>query len=224
MNSSVIIVAAGRGLRAGGGETPKQFTVIGGKALLMHTIEAFACRVDEVVVVIPAGYSMKWKGMCEDLNFDAQHIVVEGAEERFLSVRQGLEAVGSSVEVVLVHDGVRPFVSGEVIERVVGGAVVNGAVVPVIPLVDSVRRVDGGSISRSELLAVQTPQGFLRDIITTSYKQEFRREFTDCSSVVEAAGYGIEVVEGSVENFKITTPMDIKIAKLLITNTDGTNT
>ncbi|MFI3287563.1 MAG: 2-C-methyl-D-erythritol 4-phosphate cytidylyltransferase [Rikenellaceae bacterium] len=214
MRCTVIIVAAGRGVRAGG-TVAKQFTPLEGGVVLMHTIDAFVSHCSDIVVVLPQGGLNFWKELCLEHNFTTSHRVIEGSSERFLSVHRGLALVCDDTDVVLVHDGVRPFVSGEIIERVISAAAQSGAVVPVVPISDSLRRVGGGIVSRSEIMAVQTPQGFSLDILRRGYMQPYNSCFTDDASVVESAGYSIEMVEGDVRNFKITTPWDIEFAKYL---------
>lgn len=210
-----IVVAAGRGVRAGG-DQPKQFIDIGGTTPLMLCVKAMAEFCDLVVVVLPGSHIHYWDQLCKEYHFTTAHTVVEGGDTRFDSVKNGVAAISSTAEIVLVHDGVRPFVSGELIERVVDGVKLSGAVVPVIPVIDSLRRIDGGVISRASVMAVQTPQGFAADIIRRSYGQGYQKHFTDDASVVEANGYWVEMVEGEVLNFKITTSFDLIVAKTLI--------
>ncbi len=214
MKTSVIIVAAGRGIRAGSA-VAKQFTPLGKSIVLMHTIDAFRADCNEIIVVIPEGGEKEWKTLCEEYNFTTDHKAVEGSSERFLSVRNGLAAVSEDTDIILVHDGVRPFVTSEVIARVIEGAKESGAVVPVIPIADSLRRVDGGIVSRSEVMAVQTPQGFNADILRKGYTQSYSKTFTDDASVVENLGVHVEMVEGDTRNFKITTPWDLEISQLI---------
>ncbi len=221
MKTSVVIVAAGRGLRAGS-QIPKQFLELGSRVVLMHTISGLQGLVDEIVVVLPEGGLKYWQELTQSYHFEMPHIAVEGSSERFYSVKCGLSAVASDTDVVLVHDGVRPFFSKELIQRVISGAQQYGAVVPVIPVVDSLRRIGGGIISRGEVMAVQTPQGFSKDLLLRAYTQNYDKRFTDDSSVVESLGYSIEMVEGEAENFKITTPWDVELARILINkNTTG---
>lgn len=214
MYTTVIIVAGGRGLRLLD-LTPKQFLEIGGKPILMHTIEAFVDVIDEIVVVLPAEFTQHWAALCDKHNFRVNHKVTVGDSERFSSVKRGLEAASISTELVLVHDGVRPFVDAKLIERVVSTAVEFGASAPAIPVTDTLRMMDGGTLSRSKVLAMQTPQAFKYELLMESYKQDYNSEFTDDVSVVEGAGYSVEFVEGDVSNFKITTPYDLLVAQKL---------
>ncbi len=217
MNVSVIIVAAGRGTRLGA-ELPKQYLPLGSGVILMHTIDAFVNSCSQIIVVVPKNGVQDWQRICQQYNYQTPHEVVEGAEERFFSVANGLKVVAKDCDVVLVHDGVRPFVNSELIERVITGAVESGAVVPATAVTDTLRKIGGGIVSRSEVMAVQTPQGFLQDIIKKAYEQKYTKQFTDDGSVVEAAGYSVEMVEGDVENFKITTAYDYKLAQFIIFN------
>lgn len=215
-NISVIIVAAGHGIRAGS-ELPKQFVAVGGRPLLMHTVEAFDKKCDRIIVVLPSAYIAQWEQLCQDHDFRTPHTLCEGGDERFTSVRNGIEKLSPDTKIILVHDGVRPFVSSELIDRVIEATKEIGAVVPSTPVTDTLRRIGGGSVSRSEVMAVQTPQGFDADILRRAYNQPFNKSFTDDASVVEAAGYAVEMTEGEVENMKITTPYDLKIANILLT-------
>ncbi len=216
MNSSVIIVAAGSGLRCAA-DTPKQFVEVGARPLLMHTIEAFENNVQEIIVVVPSnGGRSEWQRLVEKHGFGTAHKVVEGDAERFLSVKKGLEAVNHNTDIVLVHDGVRPFVTPELIARMIAVVRNCDAAVPVIPVVDTLRKVSGGVLSRSEVMAVQTPQAFGYEVLKRAYEQPYNPGFTDDGSVVESAGYEIEMVEGESSNFKVTTPADMIITKKLL--------
>ncbi len=215
MYTTAIIVAGGRGVRLCD-STPKQFLEIGGVPILMRTIEAFKGLVDEIIVVLPSEFIEHWDALCQRHTFRVKHKVTVGDSERFSSVRRGLECVSGSTELVLVHDGVRPFVDSGLISRVIEAAVQNGAAAPAVPVTDTLRWISGGVLSRSQVMAMQTPQAFRYDILVKSYRQEFSSAFTDDVSVVEAAGYGVEFVEGDVSNFKITTPYDLRLAQLLV--------
>lgn len=221
MKITALIVAAGKGTRAGG-TVAKQFTPLGDKVLLIHTIEAFDAFCDEIFVILPVGAMEYWAELSEKYKVKAEYSYFEGDSERFLSVKQGIRHISDDTDIVLVHDGVRPFVTSEVIERVIEAAKSNGAAVPVVPIADSLRRVDGGTVSRSEIMAVQTPQGFSYDIIRKAYKQQYNKAFTDDASVVEKLGYAIEMVEGDIRNFKITTPQDIEFAEYIFSKRKNT--
>ena len=220
----VIIVAGGSGSRMGG-TLPKQFMLVGGQPILARTINAFrkALPTSRIVVVLPQEYIEFWKNF--SARFDvAKHSVVEGGEERFYSVRNGIEALSDAVDLIAVQDGVRPFASKEMILRAVACAAEHGSAIPVVKAVDSYRVVDGEEshiIDRSPLRIVQTPQIFVAPILRTAYDTEFRAEFTDDASVVEYSGEKITLCEGEYNNFKITTPNDIILGEAIATQNDG---
>lgn len=218
MKYTVIIVAGGKGMRMGS-EIPKQFLPIGGKPILMRTIEAFYGFNSglQLIVVLPESEQAYWKEICNDYSFVIEHQVVSGGDSRFESVSNGLkQAVGNYIA---IHDGVRPFVSNAVIERCFASVIEFRAIVPVIDPVESIRQVtpDGSmAVDRSNCKLVQTPQVFQADILKEAYKQSFNPLFTDDASVVEASGYKIHLVEGNRENIKVTTPFDLLISTALL--------
>ena len=211
MKVAAIIVAAGSGRRMGG-ELPKQFVEVCGEPILMRTIRNFSYLTGELVVVLSADWVEYWRQLCRDKGFEVRHTVVEGGAERSDSVRRGLAALGDA-EVVLVQDGVRPFASRALIDRVVEAAARRGAAVPAIEVTDTIRTVGGQTVDRSELRAVQTPQGFSKALLEQAYQSEVRT--TDDAQAVEAAGGTVELVEGERTNIKITTPFDLKIAQTI---------
>lgn len=223
MKKYVIIVAGGKGLRMGC-EVPKQFLPIGGKPVLMRTVEAFYQTDAEtgIVLVLPQEQQSYWKNLCCQYDFRIPYILADGGCTRFHSVRNGLQVISDedSDSLIAVHDGVRPFVSPRVIQECFEAATRWGAVVPVLDMVDSVRQLseDGSSmaVDRSCLKLVQTPQTFRADILKNAYRQEFTERFTDDASVVEASGVSVALVSGNRENIKITTPFDLKIAEALL--------
>lgn len=241
MRAGIIIVAGGAGHRAGAG-IPKQFRLLGGMPVLAHSINrcAEALPGAEIVVVLPAERIEFWKNLAA--RFDvARHRVVAGGAERFHSVRCGIEALKGEPELIAVHDGVRPLVTGEVIRRVARAAERLGAAIPVVEPVDSFRETDpaadgnpDGNISdgtfgpeaeapaashivdRRRLRIVQTPQVFRAAWLREAYALPYRETFTDDASAVEAAGHPIALVEGDRENIKITAPCDFVIAEALL--------
>lgn len=219
MKHTALIVAGGKGLRMGS-ELPKQFLPIGGKPVLMHTLEAFY-RFDsgiDLILVLPEEQQGYWKQLCEKHRFTIRHLIANGGETRFHSVRNGLALV-SGGGLVGVHDGVRPFVSQEVIRRCYDRAATEKAVIPVVDVVETVRQVtESGSrtVNRDDYKLVQTPQVFDADLLRRAYAQDFKPFFTDDASVVEAMGVPVDLVEGNRENIKITTPFDLKIATALV--------
>lgn len=219
MDSSVIIVAGGKGLRMGS-DIPKQFLSVGGKPILMHTIEAFY-RMDRtlrIILVLPSDQQDYWKSLCQQYDFLIQHTIVNGGDTRFMSVRNALELVPLD-GIVAVHDGVRPFVAPEVIKRCFDEAQIHRAVVPVVDIAESIRQVSpGGSIAicRDQYKLVQTPQVFDSALLHKAYKQPFCPNFTDDASVVENLGEKIFLTKGNRENIKITTSFDLFIANALL--------
>lgn len=216
MKAYAIIVAGGKGLRMGG-EVPKQFLPINGKPILMHTIEAFRKALDgiEIILVLPADQHEYWQKLCKDYNFCSPKLIAKGGETRFHSVKNGLALLPDDEDAVVgIHDGVRPFVSKETIQRCYAAAAGGRAVVPVVPVVETIRQIlpDGKSITRprDEYRLVQTPQTFPLVMLKKAYEQSYSETFTDDASVVEAMGEEILMVEGNRENIKITTPSDLK--------------
>ena len=215
----VIIVAGGSGKRMGSA-LPKQFALVGGEPILARTINAFrkALPTSRIVVVLPAEYIEFWKNFSARFEV-AKHSIVEGGEERFHSVRNGIEALSEAVDLIAVQDGVRPFASKELILRTVACAAEHGVAIPVVKAVDSYRMVEGDNshiIDRTPLRIVQTPQIFAAPILRAAYDTEFRAEFTDDASVVEYSGEKITLCEGEYSNIKITTPDDLLIAELKV--------
>ena len=221
MEKCVVIVAGGKGLRMGK-ELPKQFLPIGGRPVLMRTLEAFH-RCDAaigLVLVLPEAHLSLWQELCRQYSFVLPHRVVTGGATRFHSVYNGLQAVPAGVSLIAVHDGVRPFVSPRLITDLFAAAARYGAAVPAVPVVDSLRRVDaeGGSVAvpRSAYRSVQTPQVFRSDLLLRAYASPYQDDFTDDASVVEAAGQAVALVDGDVDNIKITTPRDLAVAEILL--------
>ena len=222
MRTIAIIVAGGSGTRFGA-ELPKQFLELGGKPVLMRTISAFGGGFSDVIVTLPEGQMALWRELCERYGFAVPHRVVAGGETRWHSVKNALDSIGdiSGVDIIAVHDGVRPLVTAEVISRTVEAARRDGAAIPVVMLNDSVRQVEKGvshALDRSTLRAVQTPQVFDARVLMAAYGQPFESTFTDDASVVERAGHSVTLVEGDPQNLKITRPMDLALAEYLLNN------
>lgn len=209
-----MIVAGGKGLRMGT-DIPKQFLVVDGRPILMHTIQKFYDydRDMQIVVVLPEKQHDYWNGLCGKYCFDISHKVVHGGTERFFSVLNGLLAVDENCELIAVHDGVRPFVDVDVIARCFDGARNYDAVIPVVDVVETLRHIEGEdsiTVPRSEYKLVQTPQVFKADVLRKAYSQPFTPFFTDDASVVESLGYKVALVEGNRKNIKVTTKEDLK--------------
>ena len=222
MERYAILVAGGKGLRMGG-DVPKQFLPIGGKPVLMRTIEVFRQAYPDihVILVLPATQQDYWLQLCREYAFDVPFQIADGGETRFHSVSSGLQLIPDEVDgIVGVHDGVRPFVTVETIRRCYDEAVEAGAVVPVVSVVETVRQLckDGTSVTvpRDEYKLVQTPQTFRVTLLKEAYLQAYIPSFTDDASVVEAMGEPVRLVEGNRENIKITTPADIRFVNGLL--------
>lgn len=218
MTRYALIVAGGKGLRMGG-ELPKQFIPVGGKPVLMRTMEAFYDSDSEIqiILVLPHSQQDYWRQLCRECRFSLPHVIADGGETRFHSVKNGLALVKIPA-LVGVHDGVRPFVSPEVIARCYKLAAEKKAVVPVIEVVETVRRLTGDgsvTVNRDDYRLVQTPQVFDAELLKKAYGQAYTSLFTDDASVVEALGESVFLTEGNKENIKITTPFDLKIATVL---------
>lgn len=216
MKKYAIIVAGGKGLRMGS-DVPKQFLPINGKPVLMHTIEAFRNALKDVIIVLvlPAEQQDYWQELCKKYNFYSPELIAKGGETRFHSVKNGLAHLADDYDALVgIHDGVRPFVSEETIQRCYDAAAKGEAVVPVVPVVETIRQIlpDGKSITRPRdaYRLVQTPQTFPLALLKKAYEQPYSEAFTDDASVVEALGKEIIMVEGNRENIKITTPADLR--------------
>ena len=216
----VIIVAGGKGLRMGS-DIPKQFLPIAGKPVLMRTLERFReYSADlQIILVLPEAQQDYWQELCRQYGFQVEYQLANGGQTRFHSVQNGLALVPDDAEgVVGVHDGVRPFPSIEVIRNCYATARTAKAVIPVIPVVETVRHLEGkGSVTvpRGDYRLVQTPQTFDIQLLKSANRQPYNDGFTDDASVVESYGHQITLVEGNRENIKITTPYDIVVAEAL---------
>lgn len=216
---SVIIVAGGKGLRAGG-DIPKQFQIINNKPLLMHTIETFYHFDNQIkiVIVLPDEFKNYWSELLQEYNFVIAHQVINGGETRFHSVRNGLSIIDED-HIVAIHDAARPFVPKEVIERCFQESEnFNCGIIPVIEEVNSIRIVSGYEskpFDRAQIRIVQTPQVFPAELLKNAYNAPYQESFTDDATVAELDGIQIKLTEGSAMNFKITTSFDIKLAEFI---------
>lgn len=224
----IIIVAGGKGLRMGG-DIPKQFLPIGGKPILMRTLERFReySTTLQIILVLPKDQQDYWLQLCKEYDFKVDYQMTDGGETRFHSVQHGLALIPDDAEgVVGVHDGVRPFPSIEVIRKCYETARVKQAVIPVIPVVETLRVIDPigtietivptHTVPRNDYRLVQTPQTFDIQLLKAANRQPYNDNFTDDASVVEALGQEITLVEGNRENIKITTPYDMIVAEALV--------
>ncbi|MFC2474596.1 MAG: 2-C-methyl-D-erythritol 4-phosphate cytidylyltransferase [Prevotella sp.] len=218
----VIIVAGGKGMRMGT-ELPKQFLPVAGKPVLMRTIERFCqfSRDLNFIVVLPQSQQACWHSLCRKHHFTIPHTIINGGDTRFASSKNGLSHIPNDAQgLVAIHDGVRPFVSVDVISRCFNEARASGTAVPVIPAIDTLRQVnietgETFTVNRSLFRAVQTPQVFDIALAHRAFSQPYRDSFTDDASVIESLGVKISMVEGNRENIKLTTPFDLKVAEVL---------
>lgn len=237
MKRYVIIVAGGKGLRMGA-DLPKQFLPIGGKPVLMHTLERFRAfdPAINIILVLPHEQQDYWQKLCREYGCTVTHHVADGGESRCHSSFNGLRAIPDDVEEALVgiHDGVRPFPSPDTLRRCYDAAGQTGAVIPVLPVVDTLRQIGkegtSSTVPRSNYRIVQTPQVFRLSLLRAAFRKAFRTDsdsvainggadtatFTDDASVVEAYGHAVTLVEGNRENIKLTTPFDLTIAEALL--------
>lgn len=215
-----LIVAGGSGSRMQL-EIPKQFLLLNGMPILMHTINHFAL-CDDRIVVLPETQIQQWKELCIRHSFLISHQIVIGGATRFHSVLNGLNQIADNEDtIVSIHDGVRPFVSSEIINRTFIAAQTFGNGVTAIKTKDSIRFINDKGISkhiaRENVYQIQTPQSFLLKRVKEAYTNVSNPEqFTDDASVVEAFGDNIHLVEGDYKNIKITTPEDLEIAEIFI--------
>ena len=219
MTQYVLIVAGGKGIRMGG-DIPKQFLPIGGVPVLMRTMDAFyAYNQDiQIILVLPHDQQAFWLDLCRKHHFERPYRIADGGETRFHSVKNGLALVETPA-LVGVHDGVRPFVSSDVIRRCYAEASQKHAVVPCVNVVETLRHVQeerSVTVPRDEYRLVQTPQVFDATLLKKAYEQPYSLQFTDDASVVESMGMVVSLIEGNRENIKITTPFDLKIASALL--------
>ena len=215
-----VIVAAGNATRMQG--IDKTLALLAGEPVIVRTVRAFQeCEaIHEIVVVTRSDLLMKVSDLCHP--FSKVTAVVVGGENRVASVQNGLNALSPKVRLVAVQDGARPLVSYAVIDRAIRAAHTYGAAAPGVPVKDTIKTVSGGVVTntpdRKSLQAVQTPQVFDFDILRGALKKSVEKgwEITDDCSAVEWLGMRIRMVEGDERNIKITTPMDLKIAEMLL--------
>lgn len=213
-----IFVAGGSGTRMGAGK-PKQFLELGGLPILQRTIEKFIEAVPDltVITVLPRDHFETWRQLCADNSFLHPQILVEGGMTRFHSVKNALSRVPDGA-IVAIHDGVRPLLSVGMIRRMFASMEDHRAVIPTLPMVDSLKFTDGTlpEPDRSKIVAVQTPQIFLSEEIKDAYNQAYSLEFTDDASVAARKEIPLTFVDGERKNIKITTPEDLEWAELFI--------
>jgi len=214
-----IIVAGGTGKRMKCAQ-PKQFLLLKGLPILMHTIKQFNLYDPsmQIIVALPDDQKGYWNELCELHCFNNSHIITSGGRTRFQTVKKSLKLVNDK-SIVAIHDGVRPLVSLDTIDRCFKAAILYGNAVPCISISESMRKVNSNEsrqVDRKKFRLIQTPQIFHARIVKNAYNQQYKKEFTDDASVVEKGGFKIKLVEGNVENIKITYPSDLRYAESLI--------
>jgi 2-C-methyl-D-erythritol 4-phosphate cytidylyltransferase len=216
MQKVALIVAGGKGDRMNA-DIPKQFLLLNGTPILMHTLKQFS-HFEEIVLVLPHSQFDYWRELCSNYNFTQKHTLLAGGTTRFYSVKNGLEKIEEN-SVIAIHDGVRPLISKKLIDSLITKTKNGVGVIPIVPVKDSIRKVKGENsvhLDRSNLYKVQTPQCFLSTDIKEAYTQEFSDTFTDDASVFEANGGKINTLLGEEKNLKITTREDLTIANEFI--------
>jgi 2-C-methyl-D-erythritol 4-phosphate cytidylyltransferase len=221
MKYYAIIVAGGSGNRMQT-ETPKQFLLLKNLPVLMHTIKAFAQSDTQpkILLVLNKDQQGYWARLCEEFNFHVPHQLIDGGTERFHSVKNAIHTIDEECYVA-IHDAVRPLVSKTLIDNCFKEAEAQGNVITAVQSSDSVRMLRNektSALKRDEIYLVQTPQTFSLNILKEAYNQDFDDHFTDDASVVESIGYEINIIEGERENIKITYPIDLELAELLLKN------
>ena len=223
VHTAAVVVAAGTGKRFGTGY-PKQFADLCGKPVLWRTLAVFerCARVDDVVVVLPPDDFEQHATLVRSWQFARISRYVKGGAARHFSVWNGLLSVAPETEIILVHDGVRPFVTEQLIDAVIDGAVRYGACIPGVMPKDTIKSVNGHFVrntpERKSLILTQTPQGFQKDILISAYEkaEEQGRFSTDDASLVEHSGNDVFVISGDYGNIKITSPEDLLLAATLL--------
>ncbi len=189
--------------------------------MLMRTIEAFHQSFEKIniIVVLPTDQIQHWESLCEDHNFDIEHKIVSGGLQRFDSVKNGLAEVPARDCTIGIHDGARPLITPELIRRAFEHASENGSAIPVVPVTESLRQLEGGgsrTVNRDEFRLVQTPQCFKAEVIKAAFETEYDASFTDEATVVEANNTPVSLMDGDPQNIKITTQSDLELAEKLL--------
>lgn len=219
----VIIVAGGKGSRMQS-NTPKQFIEINGEAIIVRTIKAFLNynSLIKIIISVHKDFKVYLEELLIKHGLNKNNIQITlGGETRFQSVKNGLSLIEDQNAIVGIHDAARPFVSIQTIKTCYDTAKEKGNATPFVFVTDTIRKVDGqfnSSVDRSLFRIIQTPQCFLASKIKDAFAQEYNPIFTDDASVLEYNGEKINLVEGNIENIKITTPFDLSIAKTLLNN------
>ncbi len=214
-----VIVAGGVGTRMKS-NIPKQFLLLNGKPILYHTIKAFQTTISgiKIILVLPKEYMEQLDYLNSLSENIADIVVVSGGETRFQSVKNGLNAIQTD-GIVFIHDGVRPFITQKLLENCLQTALEKGNAIPCVLIKDSLRKINSSNneyANREEFRAIQTPQTFQIDSIKKAFEQPYQASFTDEASVLENLGEEINLIHGIDENIKITTPFDLKMAEIII--------
>ena len=215
---SVIITAGGIGARMNA-SLPKQFLLINELPLLMYTIELFYQfnPKSQIILTLPDDWIEYWEDQLVEHDFEIPHRLITGGKERYHSIKNALRYCQS--EFVAVHDGVRPLVSNETLARCFEAVRKNDAVIPVMPVSESLRKKEANhshAVDRSQYLIVQTPQCFRTSVLKKAYEKEYHDTVTDDACLVEEAGYQITLVDGNPENIKITRQSDLRLAEMFL--------
>ncbi len=223
MKTAAIIAAAGIGKRMGAGK-PKQYLELAGRPIICHTLDRFVeADIDEIVIVVEPDKEAEFKTeIVDQFGFPGDWLIVAGGDVRQRSVYNGLKAT-SEVDVVMIHDGVRPFVTKSQIEQLAQAALDKGGCILASPIKETVKRVDAEglikeTVDRSDLWGAQTPQAFKRSLLMKAMESAFKDDFmgTDEASIVERLGEKVSIVEGDSRNIKITTPSDLIVAEAIL--------
>lgn len=215
-NTTLILVAGGKGHRMGSA-IPKQFLPLAGKPVLYYAVKVFleAFPAIKIILVLPQEHISYSNILLQAFENRIDLTIVTGGATRFHSVQNGINAAEKD-GIIFIHDGVRPLISRDLLERCYQQAVQQGSAVPVIKVTDSIRQWDGmkfAAIDREQLRSVQTPQTFSAALIHKAFEQEYHESFTDEATVVEKSGNPVHLIEGLKENIKITTPEDLLVAE-----------
>ncbi len=219
MKKVALIVAAGNGSRMNS-DIPKQFLLLKNKPVLYYSIKAFLDAYEdiEIILVLPEEHIAKGQEIIDGYFDSSKFKITAGGRTRFHSVQKGLSLINNEA-IIFVHDGVRCFVTKDLIKKCYNSALEFGTAVPVIDSADSVRMItkNGNKIvDRNKVKLVQTPQTFHSEILLPAFAIDYKDFFTDEASVVEAFGLKINLIEGEKNNIKITTPQDLELAKVLL--------
>lgn len=225
-NRYAIIVAGGSGSRMKS-DTPKQFLLLDGKPIAMHTLERFASTKSKphLILVLHPDMRSMWDNLCGKYDFKIPHTVITGGETRFQSVRNGVQYIAEQQHqflnntLIAIHDAARPIITPETIDGCYEQTIVYTATILAVPSINSIRQgneVENKALNRKEIWIVQTPQTFHGHILYQAFQQDELPSFTDDASVVEELGYSIHLIPGDHRNIKITFPEDISIAQFYL--------